>query len=311
MANPEPPKTMKLACNEKVELNKDMIKTFCRAAFLIGAISTVLPAAPAQAKQSWQQQEFFQNSESLHSYFYSGGNVSTPSKLELVDKKLPVDTSNFASAPNSLRLAWQSVPNGAWDVELRLPNWPNRSIDFPGDTLYIWIYSPSPISASDLPLLCLRDSYGGFTEPLKLGEFAHDLSAGNWIRIAIPIVRFKSASIHRVQMERTSAIVFLQGATDGAEHTLLLDDIRIENAASQGVTSPRAPQGLQADGYERHVQLTWEPVRDEHVAQYVIYRSLNGGPFLPVGVQRPSFHRAMDFIGGPHASATYRVTART
>src|SRR5215469_10446630 len=252
MANPEPPKTMKLACNEKVELNKDMIKTFCRAAFLIGAISTVLPAAPAQAKQSWQQQEFFQNSESLHSYFYSGGNVSAPSKLELIDKKLPVDTSTFVSAPNSLRLAWQSMPEGAWDVELRLPYWPNRYIDFTGDTLYLWIYSPVAISASDLPRLCLRDSSGGFTALLKLGDFAQDLFASKWVRVAIPMARFKSASIHPMQMERTSAIVFLQGAADGAKHSLLLDDIRIENAAFQGATPPVAPQKLQAKGYERH-----------------------------------------------------------
>jgi len=95
-----------------------MITTLLRISTLLGAIST-LSVAHAQ---TWQQHEFFQNSESVHSYFYSGGNVSGASKLELVDKKLPVDTSGFISAPNSLRLAWQSVPNGSWDVEIRLPN---------------------------------------------------------------------------------------------------------------------------------------------------------------------------------------------
>ena len=83
------------------------------------------------------------------------GQVSAPSSLELMDKKLPVDTSSFVSAPNSLRLAWQSAPNGAWDVEIRLPNWPNRFIDFTGDTLYLWLYSasrhPRSRSAADLP----------------------------------------------------------------------------------------------------------------------------------------------------------------
>jgi hypothetical protein len=114
-----------------------------------------------------------------------------------------------------------------------------------------------------------------------------------------------------LQPERTSAVVLLQGATDGAEHTLLLDDIRIEDTTSQRAVAPHAPVNLKAKGYERHVQLMWEPVADKHVAQYVIYRSLNGGPFLPVGVQRPNLHRAMDFIGDPHANMTYRVSART
>jgi hypothetical protein len=71
--------------------------------------------------------------------------------------------------------------------------------------------------------------------------------------------------MHPLQPERAAAIVFLQGATDGAKHTLLLDEIRIENAAA---------------------------------AQ--IYRSLNGGPFQPIGVQGPSFLRRQyppgDFI---------------
>src|ERR1700756_5718100 len=93
----------------------------------------------AQTQQLWQQQEFFQNSESRTAYFYSSGNASGASRLELIDKKLPVDTSSFVSAPNSLRLTWQSKPNGAWDLELRLPNWPNRYIVFSGDALYLWI----------------------------------------------------------------------------------------------------------------------------------------------------------------------------
>ena len=57
----------------------------------------------AQTRQLWEQQEFFQNSESRTSYFYSSGNVSGASRLELINKKLPVDTSSFVSAPNSLR----------------------------------------------------------------------------------------------------------------------------------------------------------------------------------------------------------------
>ena len=116
------------------------------SAAVVCALSGGLLAAHAQ--QSWQQQEFFQNSESVHAYFYSEGNASAPSALELMDKKLPVDTSSFVSAPNSLRLTWQSAQNGAWDVEVRLPNWPNRYVDFTGDTLYLWIYSASAIPAA-------------------------------------------------------------------------------------------------------------------------------------------------------------------
>jgi len=281
------------------------IRLAAMASVLFGGVLT------ACAQNTWQQQEFFQNSESQHGYFYSEGTISAPSQLELIDKKLPVDTSSFISAPNSLRMAWQSAPNGAWDVEIRLPNWPNRYIDFTGDTLYLWVRSASAITAGDLPMVCLRDAGNGFSVHLKLGEFTHDLPADKWTRIAIPMARFKTASMHPFLPAKTNAIVLIQGAADGAPHTLLLDDIRIENAAAQAATAPPAPKNLQVKGYERHVQLTWDPVADPHIAQYVIYRSLRGGPFVPVGVERPDIHRAMDFLGEPNVEATYRVSART
>ena len=50
---------------------------------------------------------------------------------------------------------------------------------------------------------------------------------------------------------------------------------------------------------------------DRQVAEYVVYRSLKGGPFQPVGVQTPETHLALDFTGPEPVTATYKVTART
>ncbi len=263
------------------------------------------------AQSKWQQQEIFGNSISPRSYFYSDGVVSAPSTLALIDRKLPVNTSTFVSAPNSLKLAWQSVEGGGWDVEITLPAWPNRYIDYRGDTLYLWLYSASAMRGADLPLICLRDAANGFTEKLKLGDFEHDLPAEKWTRVAIPMRRFGSVSVHAFQPDKTNAVVLIQGATDGQPHALLLDDIRIENASEQKASAPPTPKNLRATGYERHVELSWDPVVNDHLANYVIYRSLNGGPFVPVGVQNPETHRAVDFVGEAHASAVYKVTART
>jgi len=271
----------------------------------------VFRSVGSSAQHEWQQQEFFQNSGSQHSYFYSEGHTSGMSTLELIDKKLPLETSTFVSAPDALRLVWQSATDGAWDAEIRLPTWPNRYIDFTGDTLYLWAYSAVDISAADLPLICLRDSANGFSDKLKLGEFLPHLPAGKWTRVAIPMVRFGSRSLHRFQQNRTNAIVVLQGIADGAKHTLLFDDIRIESRAAQAAPAPPAPTNLHATGYERHVLLTWKPVANPNVAQYVIYRSLDGGPFLPVSVQHPDKDRAVDFLGRPNMHVMYRVSART
>src|ERR1700750_2962261 len=147
-----------------------------------GAFVAVLAASAAIA-QDWQQKEFFENSESVRAHFYSEGNVSAPSTLELIDGKLPVDTSIFVSAPNSLRLAWTSAPNGEWDVELRLPNWPNRYIDFTGNTLSLWLYSKEAMQGHELPMICLHDTGNGFSEKVRLGDYIHQLPAARWTRL--------------------------------------------------------------------------------------------------------------------------------
>jgi hypothetical protein len=266
----------------------------------------------AHAQWQWQQQEIFQNSLSPRTYYYSDGLASEPSTIDLVDKKLPVDTSTFFSAPNSIRLGWTSMPGGGWDVEIKPDTWPNRYINFTGDTLYFWAYSAVALPAGQFPIVSLRDAANGFSGKIKLGEFAHDLPARKWTRIAIPMKRFGTASVHPFQPEKTNAVVFIQDATDGAPHVLLLDDIRIEDAADQTAGALPAPVGLAAVGWERHVELSWTPVADEHVANYVIYRSVNGGAYQQVGVQRPNMHRANDFLSEPPpVDVSYKITART
>jgi hypothetical protein len=271
----------------------------------------VLLAFGAHAQSQWQQQEIFTNSISPRSYFYSDGIVSAPSRLELIDKKLPVDTSTFISAPNSLKLAWESMQGGGWDVEITLAAWPNRYINYLGDTLFLWLYSAEPMPAADLPLICLHDTANGFTEKLKLGEFAHALPAKKWTRVAIPIKRFTSVSVHPFQPDKTNTVILIQGATDAQPHMLLLDDLRIENASEQNAPAPSAPKNLHATGYEKHVELSWDPVAGEHIESYVVYRSLNGAPYVAVSVQNPETHRAIDFVGDSHANVSYKVTART
>ena len=126
----------------------------------------------------------------------------------------------------------------------------------------------------------------------------------------IPLSAFQTASLHPFDPHEMNTIVLVQGADDAVSHTLYLDDIRIEGAAG-GESAPPTPQGVEAKGYERHVDITWSGVEAANLAQYVIYRSLGGGAFEPIGVQRPGVNRYCDFIGKTNATAAYRVSART
>ncbi|HZZ40233.1 MAG TPA: glucoamylase family protein [Acidobacteriaceae bacterium] len=275
---------------------------------LAGVLAAVLPA---RADQNYSQQVFFENSLSAGDYFYSSGSISAPSTLRLVDKKLPIETSTFISGPNAVVLQWESMPEGGRTAEMNLYTWRDRTIEFPGTNLWIWVWSPDPLPAADLPHLAVHDVGGNFSSPLDLSAFAHELPAHQWTRLRIPLSAFRTASVHPLHPHELDRLVFIQGTADSAPHTLYLDDIRIEDDPPAHQTAPPAPQHVQAKGYERHIDITWDPVADPALAQYVIYRSENDGPFQPIGVQRPGVNRFCDYTGDPHITASYRVTART
>nr|WP_211306281.1 glucoamylase family protein [Fulvimonas soli] len=276
-------------------------------------------AVPAHADQHYSNEVFFDTSLAAGSYPYSEGAITAPSTLALVDGKLPVTTEQYVSGPNALKLAWRSAPNGAWDARINVYRWRNRDTLWAGDTLYLWLWSEEGIAAADLPRIALVATERGgrlfgldvaHTAPRPLADFSGAIPARRWTRVRIPLTSFKADSAEPFDPRRLGAVVFSQGAANGKAHTLYLDDLRIQ-ADAGSATPPPAPARLRARGYERHVLLQWDGVADPDVAQYVVYRSLNGGAWKPVGVQRYGVSLYSDYLGDPHAKAAYKVSART
>jgi len=81
-----------------------------------------LLALTLHAQTDYFQRVLFDNSHTPDTYFYSGGAVSAPSGLELENGKLPVDSHNFHTPPNALRLFWKSMPEGGWEAHRVLLN---------------------------------------------------------------------------------------------------------------------------------------------------------------------------------------------
>ena len=298
----------------KADLNRTQTLSNARhllRTLIVFAVSVLSISGEALADQNYSQQVFFENSLSPRSYFYSTGTISAPSTLELIDGKLPVETSDFISGPNALVLQWQSMPNGGWDAEINLYTWRNRNVDFSGDSLFLWLYAKDGVHAADLPKIALRDLDRNFTAQLSIGSFTEDLAPGRWTRVRIPLARFLSASLHNFEPQRLAAIILAQGAADGSAHTLYIDDIRVENAKQNNQHTPATPKNIEAKGYERHIDLKWNAEPDPAVAQYVIYRSMHGEPFRAIGVQRYGVNRFTDYVGDPHTTASYKISARS
>ncbi len=267
---------------------------------------------------------FFDNSLTADSYFYSFGEASGGSTLACVgeNQRLPLETKNVLTPPNALRLDWQSKPGGNWQANVRIINFRNRFPGLIGSNLYFWIYSPEAIPAAALPRVVLsntRDGLqvaefpGSFTEPLPIGPITGDLPAHQWTQVRIPFSAFHTASVYEFHPAQLQNIIFQQDAGDNTHHVLIVDEIRVDEVhvnddLAKAAALP-APQGIQAKGYDRHVDISWQPVADPRLRRYMIYRSLDGKDFTPVGMQLPNITRYADFLGKSGVTAQYKVAA--
>jgi len=281
------------------------------------AWAAILLTGSLYADTRYYQHSFFDNSLTPDGYFYSSGKASAPSVLTLVNGKVPVEGKTFLTPPDALRLEWTSAENGGWEAQVEVVRFRNREIQFRGNALYFWCFSAQSVPASALPLIRIADTAGNFSAPVKLELFAGgtNIPAREWVRIKIPLARFISGSIHTLDPERLQSIVFSQSVADGIAHTLLIDEIWIDdesqvtNAKSSGEQAVSTPRGLTVTGYERHVDLTWERGPDENIERYVIYRSFDGKEFKPVGMQVRGIARYTDFVGNMSQKVFYKVAA--
>jgi hypothetical protein len=295
-----------------------MTSAFDSFRFTLPALAFLLASA-AHGQTEYYRHSVFDNSIERDFYFYSFAQATAPSTLEGKNWRLPVDSVHFLSPPNALRIHWQSMPGGGWDAEVHLDNFRNRSPGLSGRTLYFWVYSPTAIRSTDLPNVMLSNAReglqvatfpGSFTAPEPLGRFTSDLPANKWVEVRVPMATLRSASIYPFIEEQLQSVIFLQGRADGAEHTLLVDQVHVGDQWSSSVISlePHAPVHVTAKGYERHVLVTWDAAA-EPIAHYAIYRSEDGGAYRPVGIQVPGVHRFVDWIGRTGATASYHVAA--
>jgi exo beta-1,2-glucooligosaccharide sophorohydrolase (non-reducing end) len=286
---------------------------------LLILLSIALTAAVARGDTEYYRHTIFDNSLTSDAYYHSHGTANGSSFLELKDGKLPVESKFFLTPPNALRLQWQSQADGGWEAEIHVDFYRNRYPELRGKNLYFWCYAPEAIASENVPDLLLsnggvglRDEFPGtFTQPLHLANFTGDIPAGKWMRVRIPLATFRTASIYDFHPEYVRNVIFHQGRADGARHTLIVDELRIDDdPPTDGTATPNAPKGLSAKGYDRHVELTWDlPADSTSIGRYVIYRSLDNKNFEPIGIQLPGITRYSDFLGKPDVTAQYKIAA--
>jgi exo beta-1,2-glucooligosaccharide sophorohydrolase (non-reducing end) len=104
---------------------------------------TMLTPRACFAQWDYDRHVIFDNSLPDRSYYRSHGSFVSPSELELVDGKLPVEERHCVTPPNCLRLKWRSQRGGDWRLSLDLrKHW--GGLDFSGAGLIWKLFMSNP-----------------------------------------------------------------------------------------------------------------------------------------------------------------------
>lgn len=273
-----------------------------------------LLAAVALAQPRYDRHVIFDNSLPDGSYDASNSYLVAPSTLELHNGKFPVATDHFVSPPNALRLRWRSATGGDWRMTLEIPRRYARIFQFEGDALTFWCYADSEITEANSPRVFLQDLDKASTPAVTLVQGDKRIPAGKWVQITLPFAAFRDpvyngTADNLFNPRRFLSIAFMQALDDDVPHTVYLDDFQIRPTSVADDEPPAAPAQVEARGFERHVDVTWQADDPGDVLSFRIYRAREDGEFAPVGTAQAARRRFTDFIGEPGASAQYRVTA--
>ena len=154
-------------------------------------IFTIWTCASALEAQTYL---YFQDSPGSDYYDYSWMELTPPSELERKQepelRRFPVESSiTPQQGVNSLRLKWRSVTGGKWLAIAAGDQWKEKDIS-DTDTLVFWLQSIEGIHSADLPMVFMEDITNKKSVFISISDWAENLEAGTWTRLAIPMSLF-------------------------------------------------------------------------------------------------------------------------
>ncbi len=168
---------------------------------------------------------YFLDSQNEFSYPNSWGFETSPSSIELVFARFPINAKHKFSGRNSLKLHWKSVEGGDWGIAAAADGWSPNDFTLK-DTISFMLYSEINIDSKNLPLMYLEDVYNNKTLKISVSDHVKKIIPKKWRKVSIPISIFKE-NISNAKLEKIKTIFWGQNIADNIEHTLLIDDLKI------------------------------------------------------------------------------------
>ncbi|MBF9253702.1 hypothetical protein I2I11_10395 [Pontibacter sp. 172403-2] len=249
---------------------------------------------------------FFDNSPMPKNYFYSSAGYTSPSWVKNSTGKLPVTGEVSFTPGNALELQYVSAPGGRWQAEVLYH--PLRGMDFfqPQQKLVFRLFAKSNTAPAALPAIAIGMREAEKTSAfLPLQNYIRNYKPGEWVTVEVPLSSFKDLAFQKP--EQVDVIAFRQQTDDGKLHELYLDQLELVPSAKAASINV-LPQLLQANGYEKHVDIVWQKITDPAVRYIKVYRSSDNKTFRPVAIQPPLYSRYADYVDTVGQTFYYKIS---
>lgn len=260
---------------------------------------------PLMAQEYQYDPVFFENSLMQNSHYHSSASYQSPSYVQHINHKLPVQDSLFFTPGNALVLHYVSNPEGQWKAVLNFPEWRGKDFLKKADVLHFSLYVGSNTEVSELPQVAIGTHPDTLSNTLPMAQYIQDFGQDSWIRIRIPLQDFQG--LDDQDSQSLKAVAFTQASQDGKDHLLYLDQVELLPNDLPALSQQALPQLSQAKGYERHIDIEWQPATVEGIKYIKIYRSVDNQNYEPVGIQNPYCHRYTDFFGKTDQKYFYKI----
>jgi hypothetical protein len=256
--------------------------------------------ASAQAQEYQYDYTFFSNSRMDGNYFFSKVSYQSPSFIKNDNYRLPVNERIFNTPGNSLALEYVNGNGGNWKADIFREDIRGQDHFKPAKFLSFSIYCTASGLQTELPKLRLI-----FKDSSVSSEwtFATDV-INKWSRFNLRLQ--PSYGNFRIPQD-VIGVRFSQNGNDGNKHLVYLDDIEFLSEEPASAVSVR-PRIINAEGYAKHVDISWTSFNAAHVKYVKIYRSSNGKDFEAVGVQSPLIDRYADYTGVTGKKYFYKIS---
>ncbi len=274
----------------------------CQPYLFMLLLSACFISVKTDAQQVAYTKVLFSNSPMPRSFYYSEATYRLPAWIQNSQHKVPVSDSIYFTPGNALELNYISASKGDWQAKIL--NHDIRGVDsfLSATHLVFRLYIASDTKPEELPSIAIEMKDSQFVKALPLQPYIQHFRKDQWLAVRIPLAAFHAA----VTPYNINAVVFAQQATDGKEHKLYIDQLELNKADVATITSTAVLQF--AKGFEKHVDITWKPVKDTAVRYIKVYRSGDNKTFYPVGIQSPWINRYADFTDTTGKTFYYKIS---